>query len=519
MSRADYYVRFRFSVSTVVDVSADVMAIGISRALANDRRSLGAGTADIVLDNSDGRYSPEVSSWHLGFMRPNMEVEIDAVNASSGGLFVLGSTALGSGTLLNPDRMFLGFVDEIGMSPDFPREIRVSCRDRVKDLIERSVDTEVMTSVAVSSMMQAVFDAASLQTSVVSIDTISDQIPFAWFRDRKLSTVLAEVIEAGGYAAYVAKDGTIRFRDKFFDIGGTVVGSFQEFYDLRYSLSDSEVINEVRVRGIPRHVVNSLQVVAELQDVIAIPASGAVGFWLEYRDPRNLEAAPAIDVQTPVATTDFMTNTASDGSGSDTTGTTSVSVGLFAETAVNTVFNGTGSTVYLTRYQVRGEPIVRDPFIAVEYLDTDSQDSYGVQKRTIESRLIGTVSQAETRARDYVSIMAKPAPKITLGIRNQYPEIITLDLGDVVHVVDSFTGIDGQFSIQEISHQISASDGGWVHSAAFGIERTREYQILVLASYTRGILGKNRLGVTSADMSGKVPIAYTDSETDRVEMR
>lgn len=475
-----YRVQLEWSPTSIVDITDRVLQAGWERSLSNYSRGLEIGTADVTLENDDGGLSP--LNLPAGVFRPGAGLTIEAAPIEG-----------------DPYKtIFTGYVDTIRVAPALssPRNVTLSCRDRMRDMSSRRIDTAVMTEVNVGSLMAVVLDAAAI--SVRSIDLIGDSVPFAWFRDRQVTGVVADVIDAGGYSAYVSGDGTFRFRDRFFDLGGTVAASYHEYSALTWELNDADVVNSILVRGEPRTIVEQLQDVAELSEVISIPASESRGFWLEYQDPRNQENAPAIGVVTPVASIDWILNDQADNSGAVLTGSCSITFAAFAETCVATLTNGSASTAYLTRFAVRGMPIQREPYVSVQGNDTASQSLYGIRDDTLETRLLGTQDRLTGRAADILDLYAEPTPRVSMTLVNRWPDVVDIDLADIVHLSEPHAGLADQFTVSRVSHQIDAEARGWVHSVTYELDRSKAVSPLILDDAADGILDSDRLGRATA---------------------
>lgn len=475
-----YRVMLRWSAGSTMDVTDHTLSASWERSVSDYGRGLEIGTADVVLTNDTGSLSPLNLPSNL--FRPGVGLTIEAAPIPGWPYKTI----------------FTGFVDRISVAPALasPRNVTVSCRDRMRDLAQRRIQTSVLTEVNVGSLVTTVLDAAAVTAR--SIDAIGDTIPFAWFQDRQVTGVVEEIIDAGGYAAYVAGDGTFRFRDRFFDLGGTVVASYAEMGAMTWELDDSGVVNSVRVRGEPRTVVSSVQPVALLTDIMTIPAGQSVGFFLEYQDPRNQEAAPALEIVTPVASLDWTLNGQADNSGAVLTGSASLAFAAFAETCVATVTNGSSTTGYLTLFQVRGQPVQREAYLSVLGESTASQSLYGVRDGTLETRLIGTRDRLETRASDIIDLFAEPTPKVSMTLTNVWPDVVDNDLADLVHITEPITGTADQFTIRSISHQLDAESGAWVHSVTYGLERSKAISPLILDDTAAGLLDEDRLGRDAA---------------------
>ncbi|MEZ5846495.1 MAG: hypothetical protein R3C70_07075 [Geminicoccaceae bacterium] len=514
-TNVQYFVRLTTDPSSPIDLTDDITRMSISRALANDQNNLGKGSAGLSIDDPEGIYVPERDPR----MRLNGEVEIQATTANSGEFFKLDTSRLDQDPMTDFQTLFRGFIERITTYPSIEggRRMAVSCGDRVKTLRRRTVNTTVQTDIVVSSLAALAFDVANVPVTAYSIDPISDSIPLAWYDDRDLLNVLSELIEAGGYSAYVTGEGVLRLRDRFFDIGATVTASYDQFYSLTHAITDGGTINRVKLQAEPRRIVDSLQAITSLPTAVAIEPGQALDFFVTYQDPRNQESAPAVNVATPAAGTDWTLNAADNGSGANLTGTGSLSIYAFAEAAKVSVFNGAVQLAYLTKLELRGQPVVRDSRISIETEDEASVEEFGAHDRTTLNRLWGSFDQLASRASDLISLNAQPRPAISATIRNAYPAIIETDIGDAIHITNSYAGIDDQFTVISIDHDISA-DGGWVHQVSYGLERSREFDTLVLNSMTRGILDTNRLGRASRIVIGDYPVVHEMGEEDLLDI-
>jgi hypothetical protein len=465
-----YQVTFWLGVNSPWIVTPDVRALSISRRLNVFPGAVEGGTADILLDDAGGYFSPLVNSVHAGLLRPNVQVDIQATYTDP----------VGGG--VSSYFLFRGLIDGMSVAPaPQQRTVTVQCRDRWKNLQQREVTTSMMIGWQVNSIVANILSVASIETSQRSIDAIADVLPYAWFQDRKLSTVMAEFVEAAGYAAYIAADGVLRVRDRYFDLGGISVASYTELYSLGFSYDDDEVINRVTLQGRPRSYVNSTQVVAQLAEAISIPASGTINFFMAYEDPRNQERAPAVEMVTPVSSTDILVNANSGGSGTDRTATTSWTVSFFGESAKVTIFNGNGNINWLTKMRLRGKPIVRQPNLSIRYDVASSQTAYGLRDTTIETTLFTTRDLLDRRAGDIAELFGGPSPKLSISMTDDLPGALALDLANVVLVTNSHTGlIDDQYTIMGINHDVRADDVGWVHRTSLDLQQARGYGVFIL---------------------------------------
>lgn len=469
-SYVSYAVSFDMGGGSRWVVTDDIRAISIDRKLNTWPGGVEAGTADILIDDASGAYSPLRTDVHGGNFTPNRPVDI----------FATYTDPLTSA--VSSFYLFRGLIDSIQMDPALQaRTAVVQCRDHWKYLQHREVVTSMMVGWPVNSVLAACFDSASLATSQRSLDNIVDILPFAWFRNRVLSSVLDEFVAGAGYAAYVSANGVVRVRDRYFDIGGVAISSYEVMKGFTWDYDDTDIVNRMTAKGQPRTQVASTQVVARLDTAVTIAGSSSVEFFLDYFDPRNQEDAPAISMTVPVSSTDYLLNANSAGSGANYTSTASVSVYFFGDAAKVTIFNGQANTAYVTKFNLRGQPVVRGPALSLRYDVSSSQTFFGLRDETIESRLFTTKDLLERRALDVLELFAGPSPVGALTVVDDFPGGLALDLANVVSITNSHTGLYAeQFTIYGLSHDIRADDVGMVHQISMALHQSRALGAFIL---------------------------------------
>lgn len=476
-----YAVRIEMAPGSHWVVTQDVTALSISRRLGVWPSGIAAGVADIELDDAAGIYSPYVATAHGGHLRPALGVEVIAYWSDA----FTGATSSYC--------LFKGFIDGIGVNPVLQggRTVTLQCRDLWRSFGGRRVDTAIFTDVTIQSLMATVLTSASLAPGTWSLDLIADRMPVGWFQDRLLSTIVAEMIEGGGYAAYVARDGVFRLRDRYFDVGGTAVASFDNNgYGLSFTLDEQDVVNRATIVAQPR-VVSSRQVLARLEEVLAIPAGTYAEFFLAYQDPRGNDRVPAVDVLTPAPTSDYLAYQTASGTGTNLTAAMSLTVALFAEAAKTIVRNASTVTAHLTRFQLRGTPLLRGADLIAQADVASSQAAYGLKDTRIEAPRFATFDLANRRANEIVQAFHESTPKVVFRVVDDLPTVFRLELADVVAVTERHSGLDSQFTILELGHEIQAADAGWIHTVEMQLQRVRAVDRFVLDASS---LDNDRLG-------------------------
>lgn len=179
------------------------------------------------------------------------------------------------------------------------------------------------------------------------------------------------LLESGGRLAIDAPDEVLKTRGRY---GHITVSSSATFTDEVLSNIDvsygDNYHNDVKTIVYPRKVDSAAtSVLFTLDSYIAIPAGETVTITGRYTDPdQKAQTITGIDMVTPAATTDYLFNTASDGSGTNITASLGV-VAVYGTNGVEyTLTNNNASTGYVTFLQARGKGVYI--FQPVEYNQT-----------------------------------------------------------------------------------------------------------------------------------------------------
>lgn len=281
-----------------------------------------------------------------------------------------------------------------------------------------------------------------------------------------------------------------------FGVAGLIADAFDyqnAFFGFDYSLDENKIINNIRISGQPRKLSTTVNTVAWIESIPTIPASSAIGFWLHYVDPVNLELdTPANSMVTPVNSTDYTTNTASDGTGTNRTSVASASVAFFGASAVCSIFNGSSDSVFLTKFQLRGYSVQRQAPILYETNDSSSQNTYGKRDFTLQSDYISALSYAQDYGVFMKTERKDPTADIEVSLKNVFPDVLARELGDIITLVESNTCVASNWTIRAINHEVSLARG-LEHSASYGVEYWRDREYLILDHATRGLLNTGRL--------------------------
>lgn len=202
-------------------------------------------------------------------------------------------------------------------------------------------------------------------------------------------------------------------------------------------------------------------------DSPGIPAGGVLEIYQKYTSPIQSHGAV-----TPVATTDFLGNTAANGTGTNKTSALAITFTDGASGFLARFSNSDAGTVYLTQFQVRGDDSVnKEPTIArYDPLFNSLEPSPNV---TLESRPVGIgiggvgSPQARYLCSSRVLLRRYPLPIVTVAFDWDCDEIQTsmlrAELGDLIRLTDKpaqfGSKLDDYYRIVSINHHIPVIDG------------------------------------------------------------
>jgi len=479
MADPTYTVRATFANPVV---EKDILHVTYRRSISSVRQGFRAGECTIVLDNMDAAYSPEnPQSSYTGLLTVNQSLSIEALTDA-------GSTYM----------LFSGFIDRFTVNPSLYRRVcTVHATDASKPLFIRKITTPLFTDIKVSSLVTDVLSISDIASADMTIDAISDQISYASFSDERPIDVINRIMKFGKYTYFMGPDRKVNFRSRYFGLGGTVSNSYDGnatgFFDLKYKMEDRNVINHALVGGNTYKQFTTVETVAWLEKAVTVDGSGSAGFWLDYHDPDSKsEKTIANSMVTPVSSSDFLANTSEDGTGTDKTATTSVQVTFYGMSAVCSVFNGDGSEIYLTKFQLRGSPVQIQPEFRMEYQDSSSEAVYGRREFTLVEPLIDSPPYAS----DYASFMKdewkEPIADIGFTLKNEFPDILQREVGDIIHIVESNTAISSIWSVTNMTHTISFLRG-LEHKATYNLDFWKDKKYLTLDDAVFGVLDGDRV--------------------------
>ncbi len=262
----------------------------------------------------------------------------------------------------------------------------------------------------------------------------------------------------------------------------------------------SQTRNRAKVTTRPRRVGGDDTTVLyskPAQSAPGIPAGGSITFQANYSDATTPSARiGGTDFQKPLSPgTDYIANSAADGSGSVVTGDLSVTVDFRANQAGVVVANNGAATAYLTTFQIRGRALKDfDPIITIEE-DAASIALIGPAEVALDMVYQSDPAVAKPVAEFLVATLLTPGVsegELTFIPRDQdeFLEAFAIEPGQAIGVTEEQTGINGTYFVQQV--EMKSEEGGLKRTFRFILERA-----LVADYWQVGIAGLSELGMTT----------------------
>jgi hypothetical protein len=221
--------------------------------------------------------------------------------------------------------------------------------------------------------------------------------------------------------------------------------------------------NEVKVTTYPREIDSAAtSILFDLDRYIQISAGETKTLTGRYRDPnQEAQSVTGFDMVTPVSTTDYVMNTASDGSGSDITADLDVTADYGASGVEYELTNNNASTGYITKLQARGKGvyIYRPIEYSAEYttgINADGRSTLNLPMKYQDNPTAGesfgdVLVDLYSQKRLVIHGLSYCANSST----SLMSSFIFCSVGDRIHVKDSGYDIEGDYVIQAQDFEIT----------------------------------------------------------------
>lgn len=508
------------------------------------------GTYSAALDDASGYVVS--ATWNTGMADSYQEVappsQLDLTLDNSTGVFSQDDETqpycgkLPPGTLVRV-RMFhddvwtqlwTGAIAEVSVAPGYLREktCRLTCQDMMLRLLDAEYTPELQTSVTVDAALEALLESGMvalpydgsywvLNAETLGVGTVlhgtaltefdTGKTTLAWVGDNagtesgtSAQGFIRHVVpaEAGGRFWWDGRAGKFKFHNRHRDITNETVAAVFEAGELQSAdpRFGDDLVNIVTVNYEPRRVGVAASTLYSADDAPFVLRTGQTRvFAVRYRDPDNTAThVGASTVIEMVAGTDMVANTASNGGGTNMTGSVSLSFVGGAAGARITLINNAGSNVYITTLQVRGTPLAVYNRASARAVDALSIVANERRERTLNVPAISDGDFAQEYANWLLAQFRVPVSRfasITVLANSSaamMTHAVSRTVGDLITVRDSFTGHDRDYIIVGEGHQVAAG-GEHAHEATWVLK-----PVSTIGFWALGVSGHCTLGSTTA---------------------
>ena len=419
------------------DETSRVISIGLDREMPQIWGGMRKTMADVVLDNTSGRFTREVDDDIGTSLVPRRPLKIYTGFKYNG-----------------IDNNLMKFVGLTTKPPkvDTRRGIAELYANDFMDYLwnYEAEDSSMYSSSRSDEVIEDLLIDAGFATSQYDLDAGINIISFGIIeKGQKLGNIIQDITEAEGGQFYQDELGILRFENRqHWTVSPHNVVSMpihtSLVIDKEEPMNDT-IYNICEVKSSPLEKKEK-QFVWGLQAPISIKANGKEEIWVDYDDPVQYVDTPQADG----ATSFYVANSQEDGEGTNKTSVVNLkSIDNFQK-ASKLVFENTSSQpIWLTELNIWARPIQVVKEILVREKDDSSVTAYGEKVLTIENDYIQDEGFARTVARMVVDDFGEPNNRLDLIIKAQ-PQ---LQLGDLVSYGGSY------YYLYQIQEDLNASVG------------------------------------------------------------
>lgn len=398
--------------------------------------SIATGTAVITLRNQDGRFdgwntsSPLYPNVNYG---KDIRIRVRDLNVSNT------VYPLFRGTITN--------IVPVGYGDD--AKVMIYASDGLDLLRNVTARVAIQTGITPDTAIGKILDAVNWPVKWGrNLDVEAQTIPYWWASGNKLAMSELEALALSflGYF-FINTSGQARFVKRS-NISSAVASFNQE--QILKDISNPQPYqvrrNITRIKVHPRTRAATGVIWQLLGNIPSVSPGSANALTLFANYSYNNAAAPALAVITPVATTDFLVNSAADGSGTNLTASCSVTLTDFGDTAKLVITNSSGTLGYITFLRVRGDAIYEPNAADVTY-PTDTSSIKLPRELLMDLLWQQDINVATDIANVLGPFYDSSHPMPTIKIQDRPDLQYLADLFDIVGPDIAYLGISGSFRV------------------------------------------------------------------------
>jgi hypothetical protein len=394
------------------------------------------GTARIVFDNSSRRYDPYYTSGALyGYILPGRYIKIRATYHG----------------VTYP--VFHGNIKSINPVEGENPTVILECEDGMR-LIQNatsnlSISLDVNPEDAVGAILTELEWPTRFGTDLQAYGV--QDIAYFWTSGNALNEI-KDICKTRPSNFWIAATGAATNYSILFTNGtmGTTISESNTLKQIALPVPWEEIKNYFKSYYTPRVIVTATPIFT-LGETPLISATGNETRWGDYT--YNNEQIPAINIITPVATTDFTANTLADGTGTDLTASFSVAVTDFGDNAKIVISNNHATLAgFITFLQVRGDAVTTQGRGYQLNVEAESVTKYQRHDFVVDSKFVQNYYTANNML-NYSSHLRSNRPNIEVQIDARPDMQFDADLFKLVPVDIAKYTIDEDRTIGYINHK------------------------------------------------------------------
>ena len=413
--------------------TARVIRLEYDRKISEPLGGITSCLADIVLENTDNRFTPNHDSTigtallpkrpvtaEIGFYADSTERNISIFK----GLSQMPEESKAGRTLTIPAKDYVEFLNSYALEP------AIYVDKRTDEIIE-------------DILITAGFSAPSYE-----LDEALNTPSFVHFdRDETAGDRIRVLCEAEEGHFFQDENAVLRYHNRrrygvypyttsMWDINPSDIIAWE-------TMPNTQIINKCTVRTQPR-TVQDLQEVWRRHDEFTIAIGATATVLAKLSDP-------CLVIAGLIATTDYTAYTGEDSTGLDKTADMVVTTEGFATEVKITIKNNSGALVYIPLLKIRGKPATVEGPITATYEDSSSINKYDLQEFSFENDYIDDAVFALALVTHVVNKYKEPLRRVRLTVQGQ-PHF---QVKDKVRVKDPDTSTFANYRIMQIQGTLS----------------------------------------------------------------
>lgn len=396
------------------DETARVQRLEYERHLIEPLGGTAIAMADIVLDNTDLRFTPDYNNTIGTVIKPNRPIK----------LFV--------GFEVGGQEVLIPIIEGLSEQPKenkLTRTVQIHVTDFLQFLNEKPQETTIYEDDRSSDIIADILSRAGIGSINYDLDEGLNTIGFSWFeKGDTAGDRIKKLAEAEEGIFYQDEQGKFRFENRYKYSQApynTPVWTIEpdDILDWDQEIS-TQIINRALIKGKPRSVKGEVEIWRDGTEELVLPGT-TKEIWAEFDDP-------VTTITDPQPVVDFRAFDHGNGAGADITGNISIEVTTFAKSAKLEITNSGEDLAYMYYIKLRGTPATIDYEINEVYQDDDSVEQFNEHQTQIDNEFIDDADFAAEMARNLVERHKNPLGQLRLKIRG----IPQLQLRDMIRVKD-----------------------------------------------------------------------------------